>query len=84
MSQDPRFAPTAADATGHLPRSIYAVPMDTGQDIVGSLEVLEPSAELAALAVKTGEAFDHLGQVLFLGAAAAVDDAGVAAALRDS
>lgn len=97
VGQDPRFAPSTAEATTHVPLSVYALPLDAGEEIVGALEVLDPSAELAvsalellepfahlaALAVKAGEAFDHLGQVLFLGAAAAVDDAGVAAALRD-
>lgn len=97
VGQDPRFARDTAEATGYLPRAIYAVPLETGEEVVGVLEALDPSPEqaasalallepfahLAALAVQTGEAFDHLGQVLFLGAAAAVDDAGVAAALRE-
>ena len=95
--QDPRVARDTPETADHLPRAIYVVPLDTGQEIVGvievldpsdavratALEILEPFARQAALAVETGEAFDHLGQVLFQAAAAAVDDAGVAQALRD-
>lgn len=97
VGRDARFASDASDAAGYQPRAIYALPLDNGQDIVGVLQVLDPSADVAAntlallepfahqaaLAVETGEAFDHLGQVLFQAAAAAVDDAGLAAALRD-
>lgn len=48
-----------------------------------TLALLEPFAHQAALAVDAAEAFDHLGQVLFQAAAAAVDHAGLAAALRE-
>ena len=97
VGSDPRYARDAAEATGYAPQAIYALPLEVDDDVVGVLEVLDPAADVAAtaleilepfahqaaLAVKTGEAFDHLGQVLFQAAATAVDDAAVAAALRE-
>lgn len=41
VGRDPRFARDFAQATGYMPRSILAVPLLAGQEIVGVLEVLD-------------------------------------------
>ncbi|MGB9377256.1 MAG: GAF domain-containing protein [Mycobacteriales bacterium] len=94
---DERFAKSMGHAGEYHPTAVYAVPLVSDRETVGVIQVLDPADELAAtalttlepyayqaaLAVQTGEAFDHLGQVLFRAAAAAVDDDGVAEALRE-
>ena len=64
VSEDPRFARDAAEATGYVPRGIMAVPLLHGERALGVLEVLDrPARPGAAL-----EEVDLLG--LFAGQAA--------------
>jgi len=94
VSQDPRFARDVAESIGYVPRGIVAVPLDTDEEIVGVLELLDPSpgrggldvlsllGRQAALSIETALAFADFGRTLFEAAATAVDDADVARALR--
>jgi GAF domain-containing protein len=46
VSADPRFASQAAESTGYVPKSIMAVPLVSGENTIGVLEVLDrPSGE---------------------------------------
>jgi GAF domain-containing protein len=46
VSADPRFASQAAESTGYIPKSIMAVPLVSGENTIGVLEVLDrPSGE---------------------------------------
>jgi GAF domain-containing protein len=50
LSQDPRFAKDAAEATGYVPNALMAVPLLHGERALGVLEVLDrPSRPGAAL-----------------------------------
>jgi GAF domain-containing protein len=50
LSQDPRFAKDAAEATGYVPNGLMAVPLLHGERALGVLEVLDrPSRPGAAL-----------------------------------
>jgi len=82
---DPRFSRQVAEQTGYVPQAILAVPVQTGQRMLGVLTLLDrdarrPGAEQdmallslfadqAALALASVEAFSALGRVL-LGALA--------------
>ena len=39
--RDPRFDREAAEATGYLPQSILAVPIETASEVSGVIEVLD-------------------------------------------
>jgi len=77
---DPRFSRQVAEQTGYVPQAILAVPVQTGQRMLGVLTLLDrdarrPGAEQdmallslfadqAALALASVEAFSALGRVL--------------------
>src|ERR1700722_16964197 len=77
---DPRFSRPVAEQTGYVPQAILAVPVQTGQRMLGVLTLLDrdarrPGAEQdmallslfadqAALALASVEAFSALGRVL--------------------
>jgi signal transduction protein with GAF and PtsI domain len=42
VTRDPRFARDVAEATGYVPRSILAMPLQGTHDVLGVLEVLDP------------------------------------------
>lgn len=87
--QDTRFADDIAASTGYVPTSILAIPLQTADDVVGVLEVLdaelEPDARTsrllellarqATLTLQTMAVFDNLGTALLkaLGKAAQGD-----------
>jgi GAF domain-containing protein len=87
VGRDPRFARDVAEATGYVPRSILAVPLETDQETLGVIEVLDPGerapsgghgmellavfARQAALAIESARVFADLGRALFEAAAAA-------------
>jgi GAF domain-containing protein len=91
---DPRFARELAESIGYVPTGIVAVPLDTDDEILGVLEVLDPVlnerglealalvARQAALSIQVAQAFSDFGRTLFEAAAAAVDDTDLARALR--
>lgn len=97
---DPRFAASYAEETGYVPTSIVAAPLQTEQDILGVLEVLDPAegsiahdrgmdlighfAGLAALAIESARVFRNLGSLLFTVAADAVDEEALAEALSEA
>ncbi|MET9634433.1 GAF domain-containing protein [Lentzea sp. NPDC006480] len=71
VSADPRFARDLAESLGHVPHGIVAVPLDTDDEVVGVLELLDPAgsaaldvlsllARQAALAVVLARSFDAL------------------------
>jgi GAF domain-containing protein len=88
---DPRFAADVAEELGYLPRSIVAVPLDTDDEILGVLELLDatrgelPLDELAALgrqtalSIRLAHAFTDFGRTLLEAAAQGTD---LASALR--
>lgn len=41
VGEDPRFGRTAAQATGYVPRSLLAVPLELDERVIGVLEVLD-------------------------------------------
>jgi GAF domain-containing protein len=46
VTADPRFASQAAESTGYVPKAIMAVPLESGDRVLGVLEVLDrPSGE---------------------------------------
>ena len=95
--QDTRFADDFAASTGYVPTSILAVPLQTADDVLGVLEVLdaevEPDASTsrllellarqATLTLQTMAVFEDLGMALLraLGKAAQ-DDGDLAVALE--
>ena len=95
VAGDPRFAHELAESIGYVPTGIVAVPLDTDDEIVGVLEVLDPVlsertlealalvARQAALSIRIALAYDDFGRTLFEAAAAAVDDGDLVHALRD-
>ena len=83
VERDPRFDRETAEATGYLPKSILAVPIETADEVSGVIEVLdwvdervgEEGLELAAifarqagLALQQAELFANLGQMILLAA----------------
>jgi signal transduction protein with GAF and PtsI domain len=94
---DPRFSREFAERTGYVPRSILAMPLETEREMLGVVEVLDPSdaaggpaasldllavfARQAALALAAALAFADLGRVLLTALAESVDDGDLRAAL---
>lgn len=88
--QDTRFADDIASSTGYIPSSILAVPLQTADDVIGVLEVLDAEVEpdgstsrllellarQAALTLQTMAVFDDLGTALLHALAKAADDDG--------
>jgi GAF domain-containing protein len=82
---DPRFAADLAEELGYVPRSIVAVPLDTDDQVLGVLELLDPRrGELAldtlaalgrqtALAIRLAQAFTDFGRTLVEAAAEHAD-----------
>lgn len=83
VERDPRFDREAAEATGYLPRSILAVPIETVSEVSGVIEVLdwnddsvgEEGLELAGafarqagLALQQADLFANLGRAILLAA----------------
>lgn len=97
VGADPRFARDLAERTGYVPRSILAMPLETEREMLGVIEVLDPSeasgdpaasldllavfARQAALALAATRAFGDLGHVLLVALAEAADDGDLRAAL---
>ena len=86
VQRDPRFDREAAEATGYLPQSILAVPIETASEVSGVIEVLDWTedrigevglelaavfARQAALALAQAELFADLGSMLFAAASEA-------------
>jgi GAF domain-containing protein len=81
VAADPRFAAEVAEATGYLPRSVLAMPLQTERDVLGVIELLDQRADSpagrrdmellglfagqAALAIEASRVFSNLGQALF-------------------
>jgi GAF domain-containing protein len=81
VARDPRFAADVAEATGYVPRSVLAMPLQTEREMLGVIELLDQRAaapagrrdmELlglfagqAALAIEASRVFGSLGQALF-------------------
>jgi GAF domain-containing protein len=96
-SADPRFSREFAERTGYVPRSILAMPLETDREVLGVIEVLDPSdaaggsgasldllavfARQAAMALAAAMAFADVGHVLLAAMAAASDDGDLRRAL---
>jgi GAF domain-containing protein len=96
-SADPRFSREFADRTGYVPQSILAMPLETEHQMLGVIEVLDPSdapgdpaaslgllavfAKQAAMALAAAQAFADLGHVLLSALAGAVGDGDLRVAL---
>jgi len=97
VAADPRFARDVAESTGYVPRSILAAPLETGEGVIGVIEVLDRQSDTgdmdllslfayqAALAIESSKVFADLGRVLFQAAAGATgaDDDGLRQTLLD-
>ena len=83
VERDPRFDRETAEATGYLPRSILAVPIETTDEVSGVIEVLDWSdervgeeglelagkfARQAGLALQQAELFSNMGRMVLLAA----------------
>lgn len=83
VQRDPRFDRETAEATGYLPHTILAVPIETASEVSGVIEVLDWTedrvgevglelagvfARQAALAIQQAELFADLGSVIFAAA----------------
>ena len=81
VARDPRFAAEVAEATGYMPRSVLAMPLQTEREMLGVIELLDQRADSpagrrdmellglfagqAALAIEASRVFSSLGQTLF-------------------
>jgi GAF domain-containing protein len=81
VAADPRFAADVAEATGYVPRSVLAMPLQTEREMLGVIELLDQRADSpagrrdmellglfagqAALAIETSRVFSDLGRALF-------------------
>jgi GAF domain-containing protein len=81
VAADPRFAAEVAEATGYVPRSVLAMPLQTEREVLGVIELLDQRADSpagrrdmellglfagqAALAIETSRVFSDLGRSLF-------------------
>jgi GAF domain-containing protein len=97
VAADPRFAREVAESTGYVPRAILAMPLETDQEMLGVIEVLDPAggaddaggsldllavfARQAALALSAARAFADLGHVLLSALARAATGEELTAAL---
>jgi len=83
VERDPRFDREAAEATGYIPKSILAVPIETADGVSGVIEVLDWSdervgeeglelagvfARQAGLALQQADLFANLGRMILLAA----------------
>ena len=61
VAADPRFAATVAQATGYVPRSILAMPLETSRRVLGVIEVLDRAEHRARhdVLLRLKERFDH-------------------------
>ena len=100
VAGDPRFSRELAEQTGYVPQSILAVPVETPQQTLGVISLLDrdprrPGAEhdmvllslfadQAALALASVEAFGMLGRTLLGALADAAADADLGSALRQA
>ena len=88
--QDTRFAEDVAASTGYVPTSILAVPLQTADDVLGVLEVLDAQIEpdtasskllellarQATLTLQTMAVFENLGTALLRALSQAAHDDG--------
>lgn len=100
VRKDRRFAQDVAEATGYVPRSILAMPLETDRRTVGVIEVLDRNLEdrdttndlrllslfarQAALAIENSMVFSDLGRALLTAIARASDDRDLVDALLDA
>ncbi|MFP5299394.1 MAG: GAF domain-containing protein [Actinomycetota bacterium] len=97
VQRDQRFAKDVAQATGYVPRSILAMPLETERRTVGVIEVLDRDvdgrdtandmrllslfARQAALAIENSMVFTDLGRAMLAAIARASEDSDVSDAL---
>ena len=90
VTRDPRFAADVAEATGYVPRSVLAMPLQTEREMLGVIELLDQRADApagrrdmellglfagqAALAIEASRVFGSLGRALFQAAGRAAAD----------
>jgi GAF domain-containing protein len=81
VARDPRFAADVAAATGYVPGSVLAMPLQTEREMLGVIELLDQRADSSAgrrdmellglfarqasLAIEASRVFSGLGQALF-------------------
>lgn len=87
-AQDPRFAADVAASTGYVPRSLLAIPLQSGDDVLGVMEILDAHeagdieegnlgllARQAGLALQSVRLFQELGTALMKAMASAPEAA---------
>ena len=98
VTSDPRFARDAAEATGYVPRTVLAMPLEGTNGTIGVLSILDREesaggpdmsllsmfADQAAVAIQHAQVFGDLGRAVLLGIAGAADDPEVRAALESA
>lgn len=100
LSKDPRFDERVAAATGYVPRSILAMPLETERRMIGAIEVLDPGdegsgaagkmdllavfARQAALAIENSRVFTDLGRSLVESLARVAEDRSLKEALMQT
>jgi GAF domain-containing protein len=100
LNNDPRFSRGVAEQTGYVPQTILAVPVETSQQLLGVISLLDrdsrrPGAEQdmallslfadqAALALASVETFSVLGRVLLDALARSATDSDLVLALRQT
>jgi GAF domain-containing protein len=98
VSRDPRFSLAVAEQTGYVPQTILAVPVETSQQTLGVLSLLDRDphrqgagqdmallslfADQAALALASVERFSAIGRVLLNALAEAARGGDLVLALR--
>jgi GAF domain-containing protein len=99
VAADPRFAAEVAAATGYVPRSVLAMPLQTDREVLGVIELLDQRADSpasrrdmellglfarqAALAIEASRVFGGLGQALFQAVGLAAGDRDLARSLDE-
>ncbi len=83
VQRDPRFAADLAEQLGYLPHAIVAIPLDTDDEVLGVLELLDPAGtnldalallgRQTALAIQLAQAFTDFGRTLVDAAAESSD-----------
>ena len=100
VTHDPRFARDVAEATGYVPTSILAAPLQTERQSLGVISVLDPLIEAAggarqmeiltsyadpaALAIEQVRRSHDMGRMLLDALTSAADGRGLRSALRAS
>jgi GAF domain-containing protein len=99
-ARDPRFAEDVAKATGYLPHTLLAVPLESEGESIGVMEILDPKsiedespldsellsllAQQATMSIQSSLLFEEMGRAVFAAGARALEGHDLAGALREA